>query len=46
MLRIVVLESPQYTLPNGNPINTEKFDYKIEWMDQIKTITPKKLLGK
>ena len=23
-------------LPNGNPINTEKFDYKIEWMNKLK----------
>ena len=23
-------------LPNGNPINTEKFDYKIEWMEKLK----------
>jgi len=22
-------------LPNGNPIETEKFDYKIEWMNQF-----------
>ena len=23
-------------LPNGNPINTEKFEYKIEWMTKLK----------
>ena len=23
-------------LPNGNPINSEKFDYKIKWMEQLK----------
>ncbi|SVD60593.1 uncharacterized protein METZ01_LOCUS413447, partial [marine metagenome] len=23
-------------LPNGNPINTEKFNYKLDWMDQFK----------
>jgi len=23
-------------LPNGNPINTEKFDYKIDWMNKLK----------
>ena len=23
-------------LPNGNPINSEKFDYKIEWMEKLK----------
>lgn len=22
-------------LPNGNPINTEKFPYKLEWMDRL-----------
>ena len=22
-------------LPNGNPINTEKFDYKLKWMDHL-----------
>ena len=22
-------------LPNGNPINTEKFSYKIEWMSEL-----------
>ena len=34
-------------LPNGNPIETEKFDYKIEWMkkfnDYIKNLINKKL---
>ena len=23
-------------LPNGNPINTEKFNYKLDWMDKFK----------
>jgi exodeoxyribonuclease-3 len=23
-------------LPNGNPIDTEKFDYKLSWMDRLK----------
>jgi exodeoxyribonuclease III len=23
-------------LPNGNPVGTEKFDYKIAWMDRLK----------
>ena len=23
-------------LPNGNPIGTEKFDYKIKWMDRLR----------
>ena len=31
-------------LPNGNPINTEKFSYKIEWMEKLK-IRAKQLLG-
>lgn len=22
-------------LPNGNPVGTEKFDYKLEWMDRL-----------
>ena len=30
-------------LPNGNPINSEKFDYKINWMKQLKNHA-KKLL--
>jgi exodeoxyribonuclease-3 len=24
-------------LPNGNPIDTEKFDYKLAWMDRLRT---------
>ncbi len=24
-------------LPNGNPVGTEKFDYKIKWMEHLKT---------
>ncbi len=23
-------------LPNGNPVDTEKFDYKLRWMDRLK----------
>lgn len=23
-------------LPNGNPVDTEKFDYKLQWMDRLK----------
>ncbi len=23
-------------LPNGNPIGTEKFDYKLKWMDRLR----------
>ena len=23
-------------LPNGNPIGTEKFDYKLRWMDRLR----------
>lgn len=30
-------------LPNGNPINSDKFDYKIEWMDKLKTRAEKLL---
>ena len=22
-------------LPNGNPVGTEKFDYKLEWMERL-----------
>ena len=25
-----------YILANGNPINSEKFDYKIAWMEKLK----------
>ena len=32
-------------LPNGNPIETEKFDYKIEWMKKFNNYI-KKLIGK
>jgi exodeoxyribonuclease III len=32
-------------LPNGNPINTEKFTYKLEWMDRLKQRV-KELLNK
>ena len=31
-------------LPNGNPVNTEKFTYKIEWMDRLKNYIEKELL--
>ena len=31
-------------LPNGNPINSEKFTYKIDWMNKLK-IRAKELLG-
>ena len=24
-------------LPNGNPIGTEKFEYKLDWMDRLRT---------
>jgi exodeoxyribonuclease III len=30
-------------LPNGNPIDTDKFTYKIEWMDNLKNYIKKEL---
>jgi exodeoxyribonuclease III len=30
-------------LPNGNPINTEKFPYKLRWMDRLKAHIQSKL---
>lgn len=30
-------------LPNGNPIRTEKFDYKLAWMDRLKTFVEGRL---
>jgi exodeoxyribonuclease III len=27
-------------LPNGNPVGTEKFDYKIRWMERLASIPP------
>ena len=32
-------------LPNGNPINTEKFSYKLEWMTKLKDHAKKLLLN-
>ena len=30
-------------LPNGNPIDTEKFPYKLDWMKRLKSYTKKKI---
>ena len=30
-------------LPNGNPIDTDKFPYKLEWMKRLKSYTKKKI---
>ena len=31
-------------LPNGNPIDTEKFPYKLDWMKRLKSYAKKKLI--
>lgn len=31
-------------LPNGNPVDTEKFPYKLSWMDRLNTWTKDRLL--
>ena len=28
--------SPRIYLPNGNPVGTEKFDYKLRWMERLR----------
>ncbi|MEM1365915.1 MAG: exodeoxyribonuclease III [Pseudomonadota bacterium] len=30
-------------LPNGNPVETPKFDYKLAWMDRLKALASEKL---
>jgi len=30
-------------LPNGNPIDTEKFSYKLDWMKKLKSYIEKKM---
>ena len=36
MLLEIILSPNTNRIKNGNPINTEKFDYKIEWMNKLK----------
>lgn len=35
-VRVEALRVGSVYLPNGNPVGTEKFDYKLRWMDRLK----------